>query len=177
MTTYLTADHHFGHTNIIEYCNRPYRDAREMDEKLIENWNSIVGRDDTVIHLGDFAFTVKQQVLNNLFSRLRGNIIIIAGNHDNPRRLRKVPNLQIWQAGLHTIDGRRYYLDHYPKDNWDGRGAGIIQFHGHSHGIGRGVRGKLDVGVDPMGGYPVALEEAVQLATLAMTAVLNPLAV
>ena len=37
---YYTADQHFGHTNIIYLCNRPFKDITEMDDTLIENWNN-----------------------------------------------------------------------------------------------------------------------------------------
>lgn len=39
---YFTSDLHFYHEKIIHHCNRPFRDAQEMNEKLIQNWNSIV---------------------------------------------------------------------------------------------------------------------------------------
>ena len=52
---FFTADTHWGHRNIIRYCQRPFADVDEMNEALITNWNSTVGKDDIVFHLGDFA--------------------------------------------------------------------------------------------------------------------------
>src|SRR5690606_36562794 len=52
---WFTSDHHFGHANIIKFCNRPYADADEMDRALVEKWNDVVGPDDMVFHLGDFT--------------------------------------------------------------------------------------------------------------------------
>ncbi len=52
---WFTADHHFGHANIIRYCNRPFASAEEMDATLVHLWNETVGRDDIVYHLGDFT--------------------------------------------------------------------------------------------------------------------------
>ena len=52
---FFTADTHWGHRNIIRYCQRPFADVEEMNEALITNWNSTVGKDDIVFHLGDFA--------------------------------------------------------------------------------------------------------------------------
>ena len=48
MTTWFTADTHFGHTNIIKYYSRPFATEREMDEVLIANWNAIVQKNDEV---------------------------------------------------------------------------------------------------------------------------------
>ena len=45
---YFTADTHFGHENIIRFCNRPFSSVTEMDETLITNWNRRVKGNDTV---------------------------------------------------------------------------------------------------------------------------------
>jgi calcineurin-like phosphoesterase family protein len=76
--TFFTSDTHFGHAKIIGYCNRPYRCISQMDNILIDNWNSSVGPNDTVIHLGDCSFVSDQYI-----HRLNGNIILVKGNHDN----------------------------------------------------------------------------------------------
>ena len=55
MTIFFTSDTHFGHAKIIEYLNRPFATAEEMDEQLAVRWNEIVGEKDTVYHLGDFT--------------------------------------------------------------------------------------------------------------------------
>jgi len=78
---FLIADTHFGHENIIKYCSRPFKGADEMDSIMIRNWNSVVGADDVVIHLGDFALAGKEQV-RTLLLRLNGRKRLIMGNHD-----------------------------------------------------------------------------------------------
>jgi hypothetical protein len=40
MQTHFTADHHFGHANIIGLSARPFASVEEMDARLIENWES-----------------------------------------------------------------------------------------------------------------------------------------
>lgn len=42
MTIWLISDTHFGHENIIGYCGRPFANAAEMDEAMIERWNATV---------------------------------------------------------------------------------------------------------------------------------------
>ena len=39
---YFIADTHFNHRNIIEYCNRPFKDTNEMNEYIIQKWKSVV---------------------------------------------------------------------------------------------------------------------------------------
>ena len=52
---FVTSDNHFGHENIIKHCRRPFANAEAMDECMIDRWNSTVGPDDDVFHLGDIA--------------------------------------------------------------------------------------------------------------------------
>ena len=82
MNTWIISDTHFGHANIIEYCNRPFRNVEEMNEELIKRWNSVVGKDDIVWHLGDFGMGNKEYI-TNLVHCLNGRIFLIQGNHDN----------------------------------------------------------------------------------------------
>lgn len=72
MNTFFTADTHFGHNNIIKYVNRPFNSVEEMDEQLISNWNSKVTHEDTIYHLGDFAFSKTPE---KYFYRLNGKKI------------------------------------------------------------------------------------------------------
>ena len=58
---WFTSDLHFGHQNIIKFCNRPWETVEEMDKALIENWNSVVGENDIVFDLGDFAFATNRR--------------------------------------------------------------------------------------------------------------------
>lgn len=77
---YFTSDTHFNHNSILKFCNRPFETIEEHDNKLIENWNSVVGLDDTVFHLGDFCFGGAPK-WKEIRSQLNGHIILIVGNH------------------------------------------------------------------------------------------------
>lgn len=92
MNMFITSDMHFGHANIIKYCNRPFKDVDDMNNKLIHNWNQRVKEDDIVYHLGDFCFKggveggiSKPQYWEN---QLNGKIIHIKGNHDKNNHLK-----------------------------------------------------------------------------------------
>ena len=49
---YYTADMHFGHRGIITMQNRPFESVEEMDRVLLQNYNAVVHKDDTVYILG-----------------------------------------------------------------------------------------------------------------------------
>ena len=59
---YFIADTHFNHENIIEYCNRPFKNAKEMSEYIITKWNSVVTQKDIVYHLGDVGFETTEEL-------------------------------------------------------------------------------------------------------------------
>jgi calcineurin-like phosphoesterase family protein len=82
MKFFAIADLHFGHTNIIKYCDRPFEDTDEMDRVLIKNWNETVSNNDTVLVLGDVGFGSKEYIAS-LIKQLNGKKILIMGNHDN----------------------------------------------------------------------------------------------
>lgn len=77
---FFTSDTHFGHINILNFCERPFKDTDEMDEVIITNWNNKVGKNDIVFHLGDFAFATNKR-WQELIHRLNGKIILVLGNH------------------------------------------------------------------------------------------------
>ena len=81
MTEFFISDLHLGHSNIILYESRPFKDADVMDEELIKRWNSVVSKDDLVFNLGDFSFHNKYDT-SEIVSRLNGRMVLIKGNHD-----------------------------------------------------------------------------------------------
>lgn len=78
---YFTSDQHFGHKNVIKYCQRPYNNVEEMNEDIITRWNSVVTIDDTVYILGDFSLSL--EAVESIPHRLNGNKFLIPGNHDH----------------------------------------------------------------------------------------------
>lgn len=78
---WVISDTHFGHDAIIGYCNRPFADIDEMDEHMIDRWNSVVKPVDKVYHLGDVFMGSTLRANQNLH-RLNGKLRLIVGNHD-----------------------------------------------------------------------------------------------
>src|SRR5574343_635969 len=86
--TFLIGDTHFGHANILTFKRDNGNLLREFpniychDEYLIDRWNSVVGPNDRVYHLGDVGFKNFTQV-HEIFKRLNGVKVLIKGNHYN----------------------------------------------------------------------------------------------
>ncbi len=51
LDTWIISDTHFGHKNIIKYCDRPLN----HNELMIEQWGDLIKWQDNVLHLGDLA--------------------------------------------------------------------------------------------------------------------------
>lgn len=177
MTIFFTADQHFRHSAIIEYCKRPFSSVEEMDEALIERWNAVVRPADVVYHLGDFSLCGPAAARVYL-GALRGVIHLVPGGHDK-RWLTKV--VQEGTYGILTVEpplltkkfnGHTTTLCHWPMLSWAQSHYGAMHYHGHTHGTigvwsksgdrlypaGQGPGGRVDVGVDCWDFAPVALE-------------------
>ena len=80
-TFFFTADEHYGHANIIKYCDRPFASVEEMDAEIIKRHNELVGPQDVVLHAGDFTL-MKKSFAENYIKRLYGTHIFLKGSHD-----------------------------------------------------------------------------------------------
>ena len=153
--TWFTADTHFGHQNILKICKRPFDTIEEMDRTLIANWNSVVGKNDQVFHLGDFAYRADQRLMRRVFSQLNGQKFLIEGNHDN-EHTRQLKWSDVSQIRETSVDGQRIVMCHYALRSWAGLHHGAVHLYGHSHGSLTGTYHSEDVGVDVYGFTPVS---------------------
>lgn len=78
---YYIADCHFFHRGIIKLDGRPFETVEEMNDVMVEKWNNVV-KDDTVYVLGDLTYSATQEQVNTLLWELRGNKVLITGDHD-----------------------------------------------------------------------------------------------
>ena len=162
---YFTADHHFGHANIIRHCEREFTSVEEMDAVLTENWNRAVKPTDTVYILGDLFF--RNAVLaDDYLQRLNGKKHLIVGNHDKnwmkktdlPRFFESVERFAEISDGSHKIT-----FCHYPMMTWKDASKGGYMIHGHIHNdtramyfpLYRTMPNLLNAGVDINNFHPV----------------------
>lgn len=168
---FFTADHHFGHANIIKFSERPFESLEQMNEELIKRWNERVGVNDTVCHLGDLSLG-KPDFTKEILDRLNGNIHLIKGNHEGatltyPKRfesIRDYHELKIDEP--ENKNGKqKIILFHYGMRTWNGSHNGTWQLYGHSHGTLPDDETALsfDVGVDCHNFYPISYEEVKEI--------------
>lgn len=172
---YFTSDLHFYHDNIIKHANRPFRNAEEMNAKIIKKWNSKISFNDEVYILGDF--TMKgPDLAEKILLQLKGKKHLIRGNHD-----RFVDNssfnLSLFESVKDyceiTWDNTKFVLFHYPISEWNGFYHDSIHLHGHQHNhenynfinLEKGIR-KFDVGIDANYMAPVSAEDIINFFML-----------
>ncbi len=152
MADFFTADTHFSHGNIIKYCNRPFESVKEMNDELIRRWNRKVSKNDTVYHLGDFAFHMKYPEMLELLKTLNGKKVLIKGNHDHKDTIR-LPWEHKCEIADVTVAGKHLVLCHYPLQDWNRKHHGALHLHGHCHGNLKPACDRFDIGVDSCGDY------------------------
>lgn len=167
---YLTSDTHFNHKNILAYepTSRPFASVEEMNEAIIEKWNSVVSPEDEVYHLGDF-FMGQLTEIEPILNRLNGKITLIRGNHDQSNRMKiyKEHGIVIKDIEYLKYKGRFFILCHFPianeefikmviKDNSE-----VVNLYGHVHSNApKGyVNGTYHVGMDTNDLTPISIEQ------------------
>lgn len=145
---WVTSDLHFFHKNILKFFaeTRPFSDVDDMTEGLVEHWNSLVGKDDVILHLGDFSFKGKEAT-EDILSRLNGNIVFILGNHDKVLRS-SISGLTTYDYLEFRYNGVKVCCSHYPMACWNQAGRGSLMLHGHTHSSFQGQGRTVDVGFD-----------------------------
>ena len=153
---FLIGDTHFGHAKILEFEKekRVFSSVEEMNETLVENWNSVVKEHDTVWHLGDVAFG-RSNI--DICSRLNGYKNLVLGNHDQyPLEHYKYYFNRI--VGSYKLGG--YILTHVPvhPDQFY-RFKGNI--HGHLHSKNLDDKRYINVSAEQINLTPIELNECI----------------
>lgn len=154
---WFTADTHFDHRNIINYCNRPFKDVDDMNQWLVFNWNAVIDPRDTVYFLGDFAFKNHEYWIK----QLKGHKILIVGSHD--KELKSLCHFPYPQWAFEAsspmleikIDGQYITLCHYCMRVWPRSHRGSWHLYAHSHGDLEPIGKSWDVGIDNNNYFPV----------------------
>lgn len=171
MSIFFTSDNHFFHENVILYCNRPFQNADEMNDAMVDNWNKVVKPGDTVYHLGDF-FMGKASDWPEIMAYLDGDIILIRGNHDKGTTT-KYLNLgfkEVHNDLIREIDGKKVWMNHYPWHDYKREllrpernvKTYDIALCGHIHQHWKYKDGLFNVGVDVNNFTPISLNHVLE---------------
>lgn len=137
------ADLHFYHSSLLDHMDcRGFSSVEEMNEYMIEQWNSVVRPNDETVVLGDFSIG-KAEETSEIFRRLHGKIYLVRGNHDRflDDKEFKAPRL-VWVKDYAEMSDnkRKVVLSHYPIMFYNGQyrrdDKGIpktYMLHGHIH--------------------------------------------
>lgn len=151
---FFISDLHFGHRNILSFCQRPFKDVKDMEIKMISYWNKTVSDKDIVFVLGDTFWFNDRKAMKRILNQLNGkNIYLILGNHCDPRVYERLKSEEIigdriqLLSDVVTLYLREYnpnnpenptllgeiILSHYPLMTWSHRDKGAINLFGHIH--------------------------------------------
>lgn len=161
---FITSDHHWGHSAMIRMEDRPFSSTDEMDEAMIDAWNSVVKKADHVIHAGDLV--MRRQDADRILSRLNGTITLIIGNHDKfVGHLMKNNLVQKVLESRIFSDGGGFMVSHRPQ-TLSSMFHVSVSVHGHTHSRDPhpeyfpGAQ-HVNVCVDRIGYVPMAWEDLV----------------
>jgi calcineurin-like phosphoesterase family protein len=141
---WVISDTHFNHANILNFKDsvgkpvRSFDNVQEMNEIMIQNWNSVVRPGDKVYHLGDVLFgTNKREWMAKHFPRLMGSKRLIVGNHDNVKELTLSGHFQkvmMWRQ-FKDLGLLLTHVPVHPSTLKEGRFGDLtpINVHGHIH--------------------------------------------
>lgn len=170
---WVISDTHFGHENIISFCDRPFKNVQRMDSELLNTWNEMIDPYDKVYHLGDVYFPGGrgQEYWDEFIGMLHGKKRLILGNHDNgkdPVLQKHFQKIDMWRA----FGDLGLLLTHVPV-HWSTLGenprrpTGWMNVHGHTHTNGEPSDHKKkykSVCVEMTDYKPVDIEELVAIA-------------
>jgi calcineurin-like phosphoesterase family protein len=144
--TVFWSDTHFGHENIILFCQRPFKSVGEMNYKLLSEFRKADEEGKTIIHLGDFTFNAS--FVTNCGWRPKGKHYIFLGNHDKNAveggKYRKLyreffdiiwSDVKSWKTDSKVIyvDGTPILLSHEPQKFDNKTGFCRYNLFGHHH--------------------------------------------
>ena len=157
---FVISDNHFGHAGILGFKREdssPLRDfscVEEMDQHMIDCWNSVVRPQDHVYNLGDVA--MKKQYITTV-AQCHGHKRLVRGNHDifpTKEYLKYFDEIY----GIRVLDGMIFtHIPIHPES----LGRFQANVHGHTHGSPPGKFGEkyINVSVEAVDYTPVALED------------------
>lgn len=170
---WFSSDSHFCHDRGFIYEPRGFSTVDEANEEIIKRWNSVVGPNDLVYHLGDVMLNDNEKGIQCL-ERLNGQIYILRGNHDTSTRMYMyLAAKNVFGCGDYAKvikhNGYNFYISHYPTltsnmDNDAPTKKHMINLYGHTHQKTNFYQDQpfmYHVGLDSHNCYPVEITQII----------------
>jgi calcineurin-like phosphoesterase family protein len=185
---WVISDTHFNHANILNFTDSTtgelirgarFSSVKEMDEHMIEQWNSTVKPGDKVYHLGDVMFGDKEY-FQKLWPKLHGQKRLIVGNHDDIKYLSSggfFSKVHMWRmfpefgllfthVPVHPSNLKRnwikredYNFFQYWWRRYQSRNETMLNVHGHIHQNPSPEGPYRNMSVEAINYTPVNIEE------------------
>lgn len=156
MNIWVVSDTHFSHANIIKYAGRPFENIEEMNETMVDRWNSVVKDEDIIWHLGDVYFKNPE-----IISRLKGRKNLLLGNHDSGKDQNLLQNFQkieLWKS-FPDFGIVMTHIPLHPSCLIKNDGTKVLNVHGHIHEKDSPEGNYRNVCVEKTNFTPINLEE------------------
>lgn len=174
---WVISDTHLFHSNILNFKDKDgvrfrgelFDNVGQMNECMLENWNSVVKQGDIVYHLGD-VFMGDKEDFKKLWPKFNGSKRLIVGNHDDIKFLSSggfFAKVQMWRMfpefGL--------MFSHVPLHDsgllrqtdrtkvWPDGCETLLNVHGHIHQHDSPEGPYRNVSVEKINYTPVNIEE------------------
>ena len=169
---WFSSDLHLGHNRSFIYAPRGFNSIEEMNEAIIERWNSVVGADDDVYVLGDLMLGDNEKGLDCI-ERLNGKLHIVLGNHDTNVREMKYRYfarnvVEVAPAIRLKYHKYHFFLTHFPCMAGNLERESLTQttcnLFGHTHSKQKfynDIPFMYNVAVDAHDCYPVEIEDVI----------------
>lgn len=159
--TWVASDLHLHHFNVIKYCNRPFKTAEEMNNVLINNWNSLVNDEDDVYYLGDLVIGHQDKIGECVkFDKiLKGNKNYLSGNHDKYNGNifgTRYKNIRVFEIKYESF---RIGMSHYPPE--ENHGYDLF-LYGHVHNNSVDIKNSYNCCVEVNDYKPVLLDKIIE---------------
>lgn len=122
MKVFLTGNQQFGRKGAIRAHKRPFESVDEMNQQLIDKWNSVVSDEDVIFVLGNFIWD--PQTARSVLKELKGNICVMEGEWD--RAIYDISEegdsqIDFIEEGIHVIPDASLCLSYWPLNEWPGK--------------------------------------------------------
>lgn len=126
---YLCSDPHFGH----EHCarKRGFDSVDDHDQFIVNRWNEVIHKKDTVVIGGDIAMNKKHY---HKLDQLKGRKIIVLGNHDERQDVRSLlEHVDQVASVMRFTRSEKVYFTHIPVHPREFVKRMQFNIHGHLH--------------------------------------------